>query len=107
MGDAGLTAYNTLKNNLPKNITILKLGHHGAKNVIDKNMLDNLNPQYVLISSAQNDKNHPHYLTMNTLRNTKTLRTDIHNSIKISVTPKILQIFTFDKNLKRYIKMYN
>lgn len=105
MGDAGITAFNTLKNDLPKNLTVLKLGHHGAKNVIDKNMLDTLNPQYVLISSAHNDKNHPHVLTMNTLRKSNVLRTDIHNSIKFVVTPKDFKIFCFDKDLRRYIKM--
>ncbi|MBR1681225.1 ComEC/Rec2 family competence protein, partial [bacterium] len=105
MGDAGITAYNTLKNDLPKNLTILKLGHHGAKNVIDKNMLETLNPQYVLISSAYNDKNHPHPLTLNTLRRSNLLRTDIHNSIKVIVSPKELKIFSFDKDLKKYTKL--
>ncbi len=105
MGDAGITAFNTLKNDLPKNVTVLKLGHHGAKNVIDENMLKTLNPQYILISCAQNDKNHPHAITMNTLRKTNILRTDIHNSIKIIRTQKELKIFTFDKNSKQYSKM--
>lgn len=105
MGDAGITAFNKLKNNLPKNITVLKLGHHGAKNVIDKNMLDTLNPKYVLISSTHNDSNHPHILTLNTLRKSNVLRTDIHNSIKLIVNSKELKIFYFDKNLRRYIKM--
>ncbi len=105
MGDAGIMAYNTLKNDLPKNITILKLGHHGAKNVIDKNMLESLNPQYILISSAHNDKNHPHALTLNTLRKRNLLRTDIHNSIRFIVNKKGLEIFTFDHDFKKYIKM--
>ena len=106
MGDAGITAYNTLKKDLPKNLTVLKLGHHGAKNVIDKNMLEDLNPQYILISSAHDDKNHPHILTLNTLRKSKVLRTDIHNSIRIIKEAKALKILIFDTNLKRYIKLY-
>ena len=105
MGDAGITAYNTLKNNLPKNLTVLKLGHHGAKNVIDKNMLDDLNPQYILISSAHNDKNHPHILTLNTLRKSNVLRTDIHNSIKIVKGYKGLKILNFDTTLRQYMKL--
>ncbi len=105
MGDAGITAYNKIKNDLPKNITILKLGHHGAKNVIDKTMLESLNPQYILISSAHNDKNHPHALTLNTLRKSKVLRTDINNSIKLIINKKHLKILTFDKDLKRYVKL--
>ena len=105
MGDAGIIAYNTLKKDLPKNISVLKLGHHGAKGVIDNNMLMELNPKYVIISSAQNDKNHPHPLTLNTLRNNKVLRTDIHNSIKLSVSKNNLQIYTFNKDLKVYSKL--
>lgn len=105
MGDAGVIAYNKLKNELPKNITVLKLGHHGANNVINKEMLAELNPQHVIISSAANDKNHPHPLTLNTLRKTNVLRTDIHNSIKISVNKNWLKIYIFNKDLKAYTRL--
>lgn len=105
MGDAGLISYNTLKNQLPKNVSILKLGHHGAKGTIDKNMLEKLNPQYVLISNAHNDFKHPHALTLNVLRKSKVLRTDINNSIKISVGKKGTKIYYFDKELKSYCKL--
>lgn len=105
MGDAGLISYNTLKNQLPKEVSILKLGHHGAKGTIDKNMLQELNPQYVLISNAHNDYKHPHVLTLNVLRKTKVLRTDINNSIKVSVGKKGYQIYYFDKEFKSYRKL--
>ena len=105
MGDAGLISYNTLKNQLPKEVSILKLGHHGAKGTIDKNMLQELNPQYVLISNAHNDYKHPHVLTLNVLRKTKVLRTDINNSIKFSVGKKGYQIYYFDKEFKSYRKL--
>lgn len=105
MGDAGIIAYEKLKNELPKNLTLLKLGHHGAKNVINKEMLEDLSPQYILISSAPNDKNHPHALTLNTLRKSKVLRTDTHNSIKFSFSKKQVKIYTFDKDKKAYTKL--
>ncbi len=105
MGDGGLTAYNTLKNELPKNLSILKLGHHGAKNTIDKNMLEELNPQYVLISNASGDYKHPHPLTSNVLRHTKTLSTGLHNSIRIKVTPKSFKVFYFNKDLRKYSEL--
>ena len=105
MGDAGLISYNTLKNQLPKDVSILKLGHHGAKGTIDKNMLQELNPKYVLISNAHNDFNHPHVITQNVLRKSKVLRTDINNSIKVSVSKKGSQIYYFDKELKSYRKL--
>lgn len=107
MGDGGLTAYNTLKNQLPKNLSILKLGHHGAKNTIDKNMLEELNPQYILISNASDDYKHPHPLTSNVLRNTRTLKTGLHNSIRVKVSQKGFKIFYFDKDLRVYTKLYN
>ncbi len=105
MGDAGVIAYNKLKNELPKNIKVLKLGHHGANNVINKEMLAELNPQHVIISSAENDKNHPHPLTLNILRKTNVLRTDIHNSIKISVNKNRQKIYIFNKDLKAYTRL--
>lgn len=105
MGDAGIIAYRKLKNDLPKNLTLLKLGHHGAKNVIDKEMLEDLNPQYILISSAPNDKNHPHAITLNTLRKSNVLRTDTHNSIKFSFDKKQVKIYTFNKDIKAYSKL--
>lgn len=105
MGDAGLISYNTLKNQLPKDLSILKLGHHGAKGTIDKNMLEKLNPQYVLISNARNDYNHPHAITLNVLRKSKVLRTDINNSIKVSVGKKGTKIYYFNKEFKSYRKL--
>ena len=102
MGDGGLISYNTLKNQLPKNISILKLGHHGAKGVIDKNMLNELNPNEVLISVAPDDYKHPHVLTLNTLRKSNVLRTDLHNAIKITVSKNNYKIYSFDKDLKKF-----
>lgn len=107
MGDAGLISYNTLKNQLPKEVSILKLGHHGAKGTIDKNMLQELNPQYVLISNAHNDYKHPHVLTLNVLRKTKVLRTDINNSIKVSVGKKVIKYTTSTKNSNHIVNCKN
>ena len=107
MGDAGILAYENLKNDLPKNLTVLKLGHHGAKNVINSEMLNRLNPKYVLILNAQNDKNHPHILTLNTLRKTPILRTDLNNSIKIISDKNDKRIYSFDKEKHKYSKMYD
>lgn len=59
MGDAGLDAYEQLKSYFPKNIDILKVGHHGAKNSLSRPMLKNLNPKAALISVGINNYGHP------------------------------------------------
>ena len=102
MGDGGIIEYNKLKNVLPKNISVLKLGHHGAKNTIDKSMLEILNPQYVIISNAPNDYNHPHALTLNTLRKRKVLMTSEYNAIKLSVQKDKFNIYVFDDYDKKF-----
>lgn len=103
MGDAGIIAYNTLKNYMPKNINVLKVGHHGAKNVINKEMLTNLSPDFAVISAGKNNSNHPHLLTLNELRKTQTLRTDKHNSIKIISSGNAPRVYYFNKNEKKYL----
>jgi len=37
-GDAGIEIFNKLKQNLPKNLTVLKVGHHGASGVVNKSI---------------------------------------------------------------------
>lgn len=60
MGDCGIAAYKEIKEKLPYNVDIIKVGHHGAKNSLNQEMIEKFNPKYALISSASNDFNHPH-----------------------------------------------
>ncbi len=59
MGDAGYIAYENLKKLLPKDIDILKVGHHGASGSVSQNMLKELNPKYAIISTGLNTYGHP------------------------------------------------
>ena len=63
-GDAGVCALNKLKSDLPQNITVLKVGHHGAKNVINKDIMNYLNPKISLISVGYNTYGHPNNSTL-------------------------------------------
>jgi len=85
MGDAGTLAFEKIKIYLPKDVEILKLGHHGAKNVINKAFLDRINPKVSIISTGPNNYGHPNGVTLNLLEShkVKILRTDRHNSVKI------------------------
>ena len=102
-GDAGVVAFNQLKRQLPKNITVLKVGHHGAKNVVDKPMIDYLNPKISLISVGVNNYGHPNKKTLQVLRGTDIYRTDMNHSIKIEVTPNEYKIFTYNSDMLKYV----
>lgn len=85
MGDAGVLAFNKIKKDLPYDIEILKVGHHGAKNVINKAFLDRINPRFAIISAGLNNYGHPNGVTLDVLarHKVKVLRTDRQNAIKI------------------------
>lgn len=85
MGDAGIDAFEKIKNYLPQKIEVLKVGHHGAKNVVNKEFLDRINPEVALISTGINNYGHPNGVTLNLLEShkVKTFRTDRQNAIKI------------------------
>lgn len=105
-GDSGILAFKNLKPLLPQNITVLKVGHHGALGVVNKSMIDYLNPKFTLISVGENRFGHPAEYTLKTLKNTKILRTDIDNSIKFVISKNGYKIFTYDTSRKRYLRKY-
>lgn len=100
MGDAGIVAFNKIKNYLPNNIEILKVGHHGAKNVINKAFLDRINPKVAIISTGLNNYGHPNGVTLNILQShkIKVLRTDRQNSIRISEENNNYKVYSYSKD---------
>ena len=105
-GDAGIDTLEEIKCNIPKPITVLKVGHHGANGVINKHLVKDLSPKISLISVGENKFGHPTIYTLEVLKDTRILRTDIHNSIKFVINAKRYKIFTFDSKAKKYIR-YN
>jgi len=103
-GDAGIEAFNKLQTELPHNVEILKVGHHGGRNVVNKNMLNHLSNNVSIISTGQNSFGHPNRSTLEILRDTQIYRTDKHNSIKVTSNGSDYQILTFDRLKKKYIK---
>ena len=94
-------------NNLPQNITVLKVPHHGASDGLNKEILEYLNPKYSLISVGENYFGHPNIYILALLKNSKNLRTDIDNSIKIVVNKKKPKIFTYNIKKRKYVKYDN
>ena len=103
-GDAGLKAFNELKKDIPTNIEVLKVGHHGGPNVVDENMLKHLNTKVAIISTGQNSFGHPNIGTLDILRNTEVYRTDRHNAIEIKSNGNDYTLSTFDRHKKKFIK---
>lgn len=106
MGDAGVVAFNRIKKYLPYNIEVLKVGHHGAKNVIDKQFLNRINPQLAIISTGLNNYGHPNGITLEILRKhkVKILRTDRQNAIEIKENKNSCQVNSYTKS--GWIKTY-
>lgn len=94
-GDAGITAFNRLKKNIPHKIEILKVGHHGGSHVVDSKMLEHLNTEVSVISTGVNVYGHPDAGTLDTLRNTDIYRTDRHHAIKINTDGESYKIYIY------------
>ena len=75
MGDAGTKAFDQLKSDIPTNIEVLKVGHHGGLNTVNKEMLDHIKTEASIISTGINSFGHPYKSTLDTLRETNIYRT--------------------------------
>jgi len=97
MGDAGIVAFEKIKKYLPKSVEILKVGHHGAKNVVNKAFLDRINPHAAIISTGINNYGHPNGVTLDILQShkIKVLRTDRQNSIKIDENNQGYKVYSY------------
>ena len=88
---------------LNKNIDvdILKVGHHGSKYSSSDKFLNNVSPEYAIISVGNpNTYGHPHNETINKLnnRNIKMYRTDKDDSIIVNTDGKNINITNLDTN---------
>ena len=103
MGDAGIEAYEYIRKDIPfKTIELFKVGHHGAKGVVNPDMLQTLNSKVSIISTGRNVFGHPNRSTLDTLRLTDIYRTDFHNSIKIIENSDRYKVFSYDRKHHRY-----
>jgi len=78
------------------NVSLLKVGHHGAENSTSENFLKILKPQYALISVGENNKyGHPSSQTLERLEqaNVKHIyRTDINGDIIVKSNGKKIEV---------------
>ncbi len=105
MGDGDNKSYEALPDDFKTNITVMKLGHHGAVNTIDKVMTDNT--KIFLISTGPNAYNHPYPDTIKLLEaNQKEYyRTDYHNAVKISLSKNNMDIYLYSPKTQSFQKV--
>jgi len=101
-GDAGVAAFNSIKKNLPSDIEVLKVGHHGAQGVVDADMMKSLNSKVSIVSTGPNPFGHPAKSTLDILRTTDVYRTDRNHSIKIVTDGSKYKVLTFNSEKRKY-----
>jgi len=96
MGDASITTEKEImsKYNLPE-IDVVKVGHHGSKTSSDKNFINEINPNYSIISVGKNNRyGHPNKEVLENLEDSKIYRTDEDGSIMFKIKNNKLKIET-------------
>lgn len=101
-GDAELKVFE--KFNLPQNIDVLKVAHHGAPKTTNKTFLDSKHVKTAVLSTGPNKYNHPSFETIYNLQNSnvQTLRTDAHNAVKVSISDEEIKSYTFDSKTRKW-----
>ncbi len=96
MGDSGIEKEKDIldKYNI-SDIDVLKVGHHGSKTSSDKEFINEINPNYSIISVGKNNRcGHPNKEVLNNLSDSKIYRTDQDGSIMFKIKKDKLQIET-------------
>ena len=101
-GDVGINGIDAVIKELPKNITVLKVPHHGADGGVDKEIIEYLNPKYSLISVGENRFGHPGLYTLELLKGTNILRTDIENAIRFVVKKDSYKVLTYNTQKRKF-----
>ncbi|MBQ9319011.1 MAG: hypothetical protein IJR82_05210 [Bacilli bacterium] len=96
MGDAGIEKEKDIleKYNI-SDIDVLKVGHHGSKTSSGENFINEMNPNYSIISVGKNNRyGHPNREVLNVLEDSKIYRTDQDGSIMFKIKNNKLKIET-------------
>ena len=96
MGDAGKDAENAIMNKyILKDITILKVGHHGSITSSTKTFINYIKPKFSIISVGKKNRfGHPNKEVLNNLKQSKVYRTDQDGSIMFKIKNDKLKIKT-------------
>lgn len=94
MGDAGIEKEKDIleKYNL-KDIDVLKVGHHRSKTSSSREFVDEVNPNYSIISVGKNNRyGHPNDSVLDNLEDSKMYRTDYDGSVMFEIKNNKLNV---------------
>jgi len=96
MGDASSTTEKEILNKYNLlDIDVLKVGHHGSRTSSSKEFINEINPNYSVISVGKNNRyGHPNKEVLDNLENSKIYRTDQDGSIMFKIKNNKLKIET-------------
>ena len=103
-GDAGVVAFYRVKKDLPHDVEVLKVGHHGGRNVVNPDMINYLGTKVSVVSTGPNSFGHPDKITLDVLKDTDIYRTDKHNSVKITSDGDKYYVYVYDNLKRKYVK---
>ena len=91
MGDAGVEKEEDILEEYNINdIDVLKVGHHVSRTSSSKEFINELNPNYSIISVGKNNRyGHPNKEVLDNLKDTKIYRTDQDGSIMFRINNKL------------------
>lgn len=99
MGDSSFVVEDYLIENYNlREISFLKVGHHGSSTSTSKSFVDTINPRVSLISVGINNYGHPNDNVLNNLTNSLIYRTDILGSINIKINSNDKIKIIYNKN---------
>ncbi|MFH0702551.1 MAG: DNA internalization-related competence protein ComEC/Rec2 [bacterium] len=89
MGDGEADALNLIKKTVNSPVDLLKVGHHGSFNSVNKDFIEYLKPKTAVISVGENKYFHPNPCVLDILKkyNIKTFRTDRDCAVEIKTIP--------------------
>ncbi len=96
MGDAGVEKEKDILNKYNiSGIDVLKIGHHGSNTSSSKEFINEINPNYSIISVGKNNRyGHSNKEVLNNLSDSKIYRTDQDGSIMFKIKNYKLKIET-------------
>ena len=105
-GDAGVKAFEKIGFENFKDVDILKVPHHAAGGVLNKEIVEIFSPEVSIVSVGRNMYGHPSPKTLDLLESSDIYRTDVNHALKLIVSSKGYQLYHWDTKVRSFKKLY-